>query len=636
MTYIPIHLHTQWSILDSTVHIPNLMKKAVEYKIPAICLTDHSNLKGVVQFFKEANNNDIIPIIGCEVNTYNIHTKKLNRLTLIAKNKTGYFNLIKLVSISNKKIEENPSQDIPYLNIDDLINYRTGLICLIGDIFSEISDVIFTDREDAYKSSTKQEIRSFLRDDAKDRIKALVQKYENIFSNVFTFFDYGDLPILKAIKHYVTNYTENWLPSNNIHYLNQEDKNIHEIILKSRVDKVKKVTDDMKDFHDYRIFYTKDPKTHLEESIEGGERTLQLLKLIEKYEIRSNPILPNFKINDHIVKNSNEYLRELYVKGYKEKGLNKEKNKPLKDRYGERIKKELDIFTKANIAGYFLIVKDIIDFAKKCGLPVDVRGSATGCMGSYLLGFSSIDPLRPDPAKEYSEETELPLERFYNEGRNTKENVSMPDIDIDIPSSFREHLIEYVRRKYGKDCVGHIITHQRFKGKGALKEVFKLVKPTSNYFEICNDITKRMTDEAKISDELAEIRKEEPDYGIIQWNIDNVNSVKEAYDNYKEIFDIAISLEQLAKNESVHAAGIIISNQPLQNLFPIRYLSSIKEMVIDIEGSDIEYIGGVKIDILSVSMLEKTFLIQQMVNGNKNEIEYNKEEDYEEEILLNI
>jgi len=148
------------------------------------------------------------------------------------------------------------------------------------------------------------------------------------------------------------------------------------------------------------------------------------------------------------------------------------------------------------------------------------------------------------------------------------------------------------------------------------------LKPTDNYFDMSNQITKKFAEEAKIADDLSEMQKEDPSYGIIRWNIDNIKSVAEYYEQFKEAFDFAIKMEAIAKNESVHAAGIIIADQPLNNLFPMTYSEKLDSMIIDIEGADIEYLGGVKFDILGVSALEKVFQIEQMVNKNLNEIEF--------------
>ena len=452
----------------------------------------------------------------------------------------------------------------------------------------------------------------------------MLNKYESIFSETFIFCDKSSIPSIALFEKCV-NYKTNgdYLPSNNVHYLAESDRELHKLILKSGLD-LKKETCSLESYSDNKIFFTEHSECHLMDSIDGGERTLQLLDLIEDYDIQERPILPKYKVDDHEISNDHEYLVNACRSGFRTTGLYKDlqTNKELKSLYGERIAHELRVFEEAGISSYFLIVRDLIDFVHRQGLPADVRGSSSGCMASYLLGISSIDPMNPDPTMEYASERELPFERFYNEGRNTDGNVSLADIDIDVPPNFRDNLIHYCREKYGKDCVGHIITHSKFKARGAIKEMFRLLKPAPNYFEIANTITKSMVEESKIADDILERQQDDPDYGILQWNIDNVDLVSNYYETYPEVFNLAMKLEQIPKNESVHAAGIIIADQPLYNLFPMRYSAKLDQMVIDIEGSEIEYIGGVKFDILGVAALEKMFQIEMMINKSKTSPEF--------------
>jgi DNA polymerase-3 subunit alpha len=334
-------------------------------------------------------------------------------------------------------------------------------------------------------------------------------------------------------------------------------------------------------------------------------------------------MIPDFKVKGHEIQDQDEYLRDICRKGFLEKISPKiSSDANLKNIYLDRIRHELGVFKQAKISGYFLIVKDIVDHIKQMGFPADSRGSSSGCLISYLIGVSSIDPIVPDASLAYVKERELPFERFYNEGRNTASNVSLPDIDMDVPPSIRDDVIKYLREKYGKDQVAHIITHSRFKGKGAIKEAFRILKPVNNYFDVSNEITKLFVDESKISDELSELQEEDPSYGIIRWNIDNITDVNKFYNQYKEAFDFAIKIEKLPKNESVHAAGIIIGDRPLYKHFPMTYSSKLGQMVIDIEGSDLEILGGVKFDILGVSAIEKVFQIEKMINKKLNEVRF--------------
>jgi DNA polymerase III subunit alpha len=622
VSYIPIHVHTHWSLLDSTLAINDLIERCFDYSIPAVCMTDHNNMKGVVEFHKTATSKGILPIIGVEFDLE--HKEERNsRVTLLAKNKEGYKNLVLLVSLSNESIDQYGT---PRLTRERLSKHNTGLICLMGDIFSEFSFSLFDNVNMAYIANSYEVCKEIVSKDWVRRCSDVITYYEKTFEHFFLYFDRGGLPIHSVIQQAVEYMGKGRLvlPSNNIHYLNKSDSHIHEILLKSKVENIKKVTDRLDSFHDYHIFFNDCPNVHINKSIERGEDTLVLLDIVENYDINENPILPKYKHDGETVKDPDSLLRDICREGFTETGLkdNLNDDKELLKVYIDRINYELEVFSAAGISSYFLIVKDIIDSVRNKGIPIDIRGSSSACLVSHLTQMSSIDPLRPDSTLPYHKSRELSFERFYNEGRNTEGNVSLADIDIDLPPTYRDRVIEYLSDVYGNDCVGHIITHSRFKGKGAIKEIFKLIKPTSNYFEIANDITKTFVEEAKISDELAEIQKDEPGYGIIRWNIDHIEEVANYYEEYKEIFDTAMRIEKVPKNEGVHAAGIIVADRPLRHLFPMRYSSKMDKMVIDIEGSDIEYLGGVKFDVLGVAALEKAYKVERMVNEKINKVEF--------------
>lgn len=618
MTYVPIHVHTCWSLLDSVLTVDALVSKCKEYQIPAVCITDHNNIKGVVPFFKECKSAGIKPIIGVELDIYSGDTFS-GRITLLAKNKTGYKNIVKLVSMARTK-EALAVNGSPLTKLDSLYEYRSGLICLIGDIKSQIYKAAFINSEMAYESDSVEKCEELLHKDWKDRIEKVLGVYSKIYEHVFLYYDVSSLPAHVALGKRISQEFPESMPSHNVHYLNKEDLTLYELVNKSK----EEVDSCCSPVDDSRIFDKRWARGYLSNSIKNGERTLSLIDLVEDYSIQERPMLPSFKIGSHKINDAHEHLKELCRAGFKSTGLSAEfkQNPDLKEAYVNRIKHELEVFKQAEMSGYFLIVHDIINSLREKGIPADIRGSSSGCMISYLIGISSVDPMRPDPVLGYDSGRELPFERFYNEGRNTKENVSLPDIDTDVPPSFRESLIEYIGKKYGQDCVGHIITHSRFKGRGAIKEVFKLTKPVADYFEMSNQITKKFAEEAKISDDLVEMQKEDPSYGIIRWNIDNIKSVAEYYEQFKEAFDYAIQIEEIPKNESVHAAGIIIADQPLTNLFPMVYSKKLDSMIIDVEGADIEYLGGVKFDILGVTALEKVFQIQRMLNFKLDEVEF--------------
>jgi len=280
--------------------------------------------------------------------------------------------------------------------------------------------------------------------------------------------------------------------------------------------------------------------------------------------------------------------------------------------YTDRIKYELGVLQGADLSSYFLIVQDIVNHVKENKwLPGPGRGSAAGCLVSYLVGITSIDPIK------YS----LLFDRFYNAGRNTADHISMPDIDVDVPIDKREEIIEYIKNKYGNDKVSQMITFNTIKGRGALKDVLRAYGNIS--FEEMNKITKNIPDEAKIADELQQMKEDTGEASIIRWTLEN-NGDKLSdwcYLDDKNVlqgplakrFEQAIRLEGTKSNQSKHAAGIAISSEPLNQTCPMVYDTRNKQMIAGMEMQDLESIGVIKFDILGIAMLDKVMNISEIL-----------------------
>jgi DNA polymerase-3 subunit alpha len=280
----------------------------------------------------------------------------------------------------------------------------------------------------------------------------------------------------------------------------------------------------------------------------------------------------------------------------------------------ERIKYELEVLQGAGLSSYFLIVADIVNFVRKNGwLPGPGRGSAAGCLVSYLISITSIDPIKYD----------LLFERFYNAGRNTGDRISMPDIDVDVPIDKREAVIQYIKDTYGQDKVSQMVTFNTIKGRGALKDVLRVYGNIS--FEEMNKITKNIPDESKIADELQEMKEESGEASIIRWALENNKeklqewcfmdeSSSELHGPLSKRFEQAIRLEGTKSNQSKHAAGIAISAEPLNELCPMVYDSKNNQLIAGMEMQDLESLGIIKFDILGVAMLDKVMTIQDILN----------------------
>lgn len=348
----------------------------------------------------------------------------------------------------------------------------------------------------------------------------------------------------------------------------------------------------------------------------GIEIEQATLDSIQAFDVADKPRIPVLH------ENATEVLLAACRDGWKKRDLNAKigKDLDLKKRYVDRITEELATFKKANIENYFLILKKYIsDYAAEHGVSIGLRGSGAGTIVSFLLGLSDVDPIQPDPTLPWAKERELSFSRFYNDARNTKDHVSMPDLDMDVPISFRNRLIQHIKKSLGDKYVGFIITFNRLDGKGAIKEMFRIMEPVQNSFDIANMITREMVDTAKVQDVLADLQEDNPDYNIIQYNIDHVYRVGQYYAQYKEVFDIAIKLGSSIRSTGRHAAGIVISDVPLAEAFPILYDKDSGEAIVALEMVDLEYCGGVKYDILGVAAYEKIDRIMDMINNNRDE-----------------
>ena len=316
-------------------------------------------------------------------------------------------------------------------------------------------------------------------------------------------------------------------------------------------------------------------------------------------------MLPSFECPNGI--SQDEYLTELCRVGWKNKLIDKDvvSTKEKKEEYAERVKHELSVIFKAGLSGYFLVVQDIVNEVKRRGWIAGVgRGSSAGSLVSYLTGITGVDPIK------YG----LLWARFYNEGRNTKDHVSLPDIDVDVPADHRDDIIDYIKEKYGRDKVSQMITFGKLQGRAALKEVLRINEAVS--FAEMNEITKYIPNEAEISDQL-ELMEEK---SIIRWALENeaeslepwckINDDGDLIGPLEEMFKNAIRIEGTNKSQGKHAAGVIISKQKLSDVCPM-IKDKNGQMIAGFEMNDLESQGHVKFDILGISLLSK---IMEVVN----------------------
>jgi len=620
--YTSILSESHYSLLDGLSKPEQIALRCQEIGAKACALTDHGNIAGAVKFYSAMKKHGIKPILGCELyiceNDPKIkdkENKKLSHFIILAKNYKGWLKLIKIVSESN-----NPENYYhkPRLSLTTLGQIADeNLVAIVGHLGSTLADTIL-DSQNNLKDNWMQL--------GVDHVSLL----KNIFGdNVFLeaqLMDVENLPVQTILTDCIRKIGQKTntkvISTPDAHYCRKEDAVDQRILLCNNLkitfaDISRKISNE----EDVPLgcFFVSDnyhipsfeelQSIHTEEEISN---THVVSDIIEEYEILSKPRLPNFPCPKPY--SEDEYLRELCRKGWKAKIANKISSED-QPKYVDRIKYELGVLQGAGLSSYFLIVQDIVEYIRKNNwLPGPGRGSAAGCLVSYLIGITSIDPI------EYG----LLFDRFYNSGRNTSDHISMPDIDVDVPIDKREEIIEYIKNKYGHNKVSQMITFNTIKGRGALKDVLRVYGNIS--FDEMNKITKNIPDESKIADELQEMKEETGESSIIKWALENniselkewcyLNEESELQGVLAKRFEQAIRLEGTKSNQSRHAAGIAISSEPLHEICPMVYDSKNKQLIAGMEMQDLESIGIIKFDILGVAMLDKIMTIASILSSN--------------------
>lgn len=620
-SYIPLHCHSMYSLLDGLSKPKQIAERCKNIGATSCALTDHGNIAGAVKFYTEMRANGIKPILGCEIyvcdsdpTIRNKETKELSHFLVLAKNLDGWKKLIELISETNRP---DFYYHKPRINLDGLSKFCDGnLIGICGHLGSVVADTLISG--DTIKHQNIQDAIKKV-----DHIKAIFGK-ENVFLEA-QLIDSDRLSIQKDLTGSIREIGKTTgvkiIATPDAHYCNKEDATDQRILLcnnlKTTLMDINRKLSNNEDApmscfflsDNYHIpSFEEMSAIHTEDEIEN---THYVADLCENYDILKNPQLPPFQCPNNL--STDEYLRELCRKGWQSKIANNI-SKENQSSYIDRIKYELDVLQGAGLSGYFLIIQDIVQKVRTSGwLPGPGRGSAAGCLVSYLVGITSIDPMK------YS----LLFDRFYNAGRNSANYISMPDIDVDVPINKREEIISYIKNKYGHDNVSQMITFNTIKGRGALKDVLRVYGNIS--FEEMNRITKNIPDESKIADELQEMKEETGESSIIRWALENnSDNLKEwcYIDDSGELqgplakrFEQAIRLEGTKSNQSRHAAGIAINAKPLRETCPMVYDSKNDQTIAGMEMQDLEAIGVIKFDILGVAMLDKIMNIKELLHN---------------------
>lgn len=610
-----------YSLLDGLSKPKDIANRCIDIGVKACAITDHGNIAGAIKFYSTMKDAGIKPILGCELYicdqdpTIKDNTnKKLSHFIVLAKNLQGWKNLIRLVSESNRP---DFFYFKPRLNLERLKTYCDGnLIGICGHLGSYLADKILDDNNELVSDYMTIGIK-------------VVNDLKKIFgpNNLFLeaqLIDQDNLVCQKELTQAMRDIAKSTgvkvIATPDAHYAKKEDAVDQRILLcnnlKTTLPDISRKISNNEDVpmgcffisDNYHIpSYDELIAIHTQEELDN---TNLVADMIEVFDILSKPRLPPFKCPDGY--DPDTYLRQLCREGWRTK-IAKIIPEADQQAYVDRIKYELEVLQNAGLSSYFLIVQDVVNYVSKKGwLPGPGRGSAAGCLVSYLIGITSIDPIKYN----------LVFERFYNAGRNSADRISMPDIDVDVPINKREEVITYIKQRYGVEQVSQMVTFNTMKGRGALKDVLRAYGNIS--FDEMNKITKYIPDEAKIADELQEMKEETGEASIIRWALENrPEDLKEwCYIDENGLlqgplakrFEQAIRLEGTKTNQSKHAAGIAVSSQPLDQCCPMIYDSKNDKPIAGMEMQDLENIGIIKFDILGVAMLDKVMYIQDLLS----------------------
>jgi DNA polymerase-3 subunit alpha len=632
MSWTPLHLHTHYSLLDGLSKPSQVAERCSELGYTSCALTDHGTISGAVSFTQAMKKKNIKPILGCEFylsqqdcTVKNDENKKLSHLCVLAKNKKGWHNLIQAVSKSND--EENYYYK-PRLDLNTLGQFADGnLIAFSGHLGSDLANAIFIDPKSAYNAKTEEEAIRFTHPDWVDNVLFIANKYKEIFGKDNFFIEIQAIDqdkspaatvVAKGLRYIAKKYKFQSVATADSHYPRREDAEDQLLLLCSSMKTtLRKAKHRLKETGDSAFSgFLNSNSFHiptLEEIQQVNtaaeiDMAMQISSMCEDYNILGQPMLPKFKCPQEI--SEDQYLRQLCREGWKNRlePSGKINNQQSKDLYTEQIKKELDVISEANLAGYFLIVRDIVNsVVEKNYIPGPGRGSAAGCLVSYLVGITQVDPM------EYG----LIFERFYNAGRNTGGHVSLPDIDIDVPATKRDETIDYIRSKYGNDRVGQMVTFGRLQGRSSLTEVLRINEACP--YEEMKEITKSLPHEHEVSDQLAEM--DEP--SVIQWTLMNqpeslrdycrLNDDGELEGNLATYFKQAMRIEGTFKSQGKHAAGVVISSHKLDDVCPMVRDKRSSDKIAGMEMNDLESMGHVKFDILGISLMDKLMGIRDQL-----------------------
>ncbi len=591
MKFTHLHVHSHYSLLDGLAKIDDLINHAKELGMEALALTDHGTLYGAVEFFQKATKAGVKPIIGCEfyVASGDMADKnpgpdnKRFHLTILVKNKTGYQNLIQLITKSNLE----GFYYKPRIDKNLLKKHSDGLICLSGCTLAEISHLTFSNQMEKAEK-TAQEYQSIF---GKDNFFLEIQPHfeKDLYSNLIELSKKLEIPLVAT---------------NDIHYILKEDNDYQDVLL--AIGTGNKISDPNRLSIKKWDLSMKSPEEMAECFKDLPEAIANTQKIVDAVDFEFEfgvSQFPYFKLPENTT--AEIYLEKLALEGLKKRyGFNSLVEAP--EELSKRFNFELNTIQKTGFASYILIVWDIVNWAKNQGIAVGPgRGSAAGSLISYLTGITNIDPLK------YT----LLFERFLNPDR-----IAPPDIDLDFADHRRNEVLEYISKKYGREYVAQIITFGTMAARAAIRDAGRAL---GFGYGFC--------------DRIAKLIPFNPTQGMktgwLEKSLENVAELKQAVDTdpqARQLIQTAQKLEGVARHASTHACGVVITKNPITDYMPIQWAvksggkkGEEQALVTQYEMRSVEALGLLKMDILglrNLTVIEKALELIEKNYGQKIDI----------------
>lgn len=592
MKFTHLHTHTHYSLLDGLSKIDELVNRTKELGMDSLAITDHGVMYGVIEFYQKAKKTGIKPIIGCEMYIVDgdMREKQINgdkryhHLILLAKNNIGYKNLIKLVTAAHLE----GFYYKPRIDKQILCKHADGLIGLSACLGGEISQALLANNF--------------------QRAERIAKEYEEIFGKGNFYIEIQGHPNLEQ-QNFVNPKliklsTETGIPlvaTQDSHYLKSDDSYVHDVLLavqtNTQVDDKDRLTMKADDFS------LQDPQTMIEKfkEIPQAITNTQVIAQMCNVEIEMGKVhLPEFSLPENFT--ADQYLTELCQQGLgkKYKDNHTDNANDIYNLAKERLGFELSVIKETGFASYFLIVWDVVNWAKNQGIIVGPgRGSAAGSIVSYLLNITGVDPLKYD----------LMFERFLNPQR-----ISMPDIDLDFDDARRGDVLNYVAQKYGKDHFAQIITFGTMAARGSIRDAGRALGFS---YEFCDRLAKMVPFNPNQNEK----------HGWLAKCLHDVGELKQAYDSnvdVQKVINAAMRLEGVARHYSTHACAVVITPKELTEYLPLQRAAQGDDIITQYEMHAVESLGLLKMDFLGLSnltIIKNTIKMVEKIRGEKINIE---------------